>query len=166
MQIWFHFIYLNWNKKNQPCCVFMSTSKKGCLDSDSGNILYLAFPCLRDKKPTKSKRYPSSYPMLPLLFHDILRVLQHFLLPKIKEIWRICIEFKCFFAVIPRRGWGREKERLTHHKTVKCLHKAQLRCTKFQMQTLWSKNENTPTSFLKTVWGRWKRIESFHPILH
>lgn len=49
--------------------------------------------------------------MLSLLFHDILGVLQHLLLPKIKEIRRVCVEFECLFPIVPVRGkvverWG------------------------------------------------------------
>lgn len=42
--------------------------------------------------------------MLPLLFHDILGVLKHLLLPKIKEVRRVCVEFECLFPIIPVRG--------------------------------------------------------------
>lgn len=42
--------------------------------------------------------------MLSLLFHDILGVLQHLLLPKIKEVRRVCVEFECFFPIVPVRG--------------------------------------------------------------
>lgn len=40
--------------------------------------------------------------MLSLLFHDILGVLQHLLLPKIKEVRRVCVEFECLFPIVPR----------------------------------------------------------------
>lgn len=44
------------------------------------------------------------FPMLSLLFHDILGVLQHLLLPKIKEVRRVCVEFECLFPIVPVRG--------------------------------------------------------------
>lgn len=43
----------------------------------------------------------SPHPMLSLLFHDILGVLQHLLLPKIKEVRRVCVEFECLFPIVP-----------------------------------------------------------------
>lgn len=43
------------------------------------------------------------FPMLSLLFHDILGVLQHLLLPKIKEVGRVGVEFECLFSIIPVR---------------------------------------------------------------
>ena len=42
--------------------------------------------------------------MLPLLFHDILGVLKHLLLPKIKEVQKVWVEFECLFPIIPVRG--------------------------------------------------------------
>lgn len=47
--------------------------------------------------------------MLSLLFHDILGVLQHLLLPKIKEVRRVGVEFECLFSIIP--VWGKIVER-------------------------------------------------------
>lgn len=44
------------------------------------------------------------FPVLPLLFHNILGVLKHFLFPKVKEIGRIRVEFKCLLAIVPIRG--------------------------------------------------------------
>lgn len=44
------------------------------------------------------------FPVLSLLFHDILGVLQHLLLPKIKEVRRVCVEFECLFPIVPVRG--------------------------------------------------------------
>lgn len=49
------------------------------------------------------------FPVFPLFFHNILGVLKHFLFPKVKEIRRICVEFKCLFAIVP--VWGENVER-------------------------------------------------------
>lgn len=39
--------------------------------------------------------------LLALLFPLILRVLQHLLLPQVKEVRRICIELEGFLVIIP-----------------------------------------------------------------
>lgn len=44
-----------------------------------------------------------SYFLLPLLFPLILCVLQHLLLPQVKEVRRICIELESFLVIIPKQ---------------------------------------------------------------
>lgn len=39
--------------------------------------------------------------MLALLLHDVLGVLQHLLLPQVKEVGGICVKLQGLFPIIP-----------------------------------------------------------------
>lgn len=42
-----------------------------------------------------------SHSVLAFLLHDVLGVLQHLLLPQVKEVGGVGVELKCFLVIIP-----------------------------------------------------------------
>lgn len=96
---------LNWSLRSPKVQIWILDSKFGVQD-----LLTL---------PTSCSSLP--HPMFPLLLHDILGVLKHFLLPKVEEIWRICVEFKCLFAIIPGTGRGKKTHRQGSSHTFLCV---------------------------------------------